>query len=57
MAREAERLLDGTGWLPDPLRMIEATQSAAAPAGPAFLAEDAGNADPGIPRPRTMAAE
>jgi hypothetical protein len=24
MAREAERLLDGTGWLPEPLRLVEA---------------------------------
>ena len=23
MAREAERLLDGTGWLPEPLRLVE----------------------------------
>ena len=25
MAKEAERLLDGTGWLPEPLRLAEAT--------------------------------
>ena len=24
MAKEAERLLDGTGWLPEPLRLAEA---------------------------------
>ncbi|MFX9699922.1 DNA-binding protein, partial [Acinetobacter baumannii] len=23
MAREAERLLEGTGWLPEPLRLVE----------------------------------
>jgi ParB family transcriptional regulator, chromosome partitioning protein len=25
MAKEAERLLDGTGWLPEPLRTVSAT--------------------------------
>ena len=43
MAREAERLLDGTGWLPDPLRLVEvgATQEpdAEAEALPDFLAD------------------
>jgi ParB family transcriptional regulator, chromosome partitioning protein len=46
MAREAERLLDGTGWLPEPLRLrgVEASGSpdAGAPeALPAYLAGDA----------------
>ena len=46
MAREAERLLDGSGWLPEPLRMddLDAGADAAAECGsddlPAFLAED-----------------
>lgn len=47
MAREAERLLDGTGWLPEPLRKTDAdTQSVdvgemegAEPSLPAFLSE------------------
>jgi ParB family chromosome partitioning protein len=46
MAKEAERLLDGTGWLPEPLRTSEAmgtdTTDADADEGalPAFLADD-----------------
>ena len=41
MAKEAERLLDGTGWLPEPLRTVDA---AAAQAGDA--ASDEGNSLP-----------
>jgi ParB family chromosome partitioning protein len=54
MAREAERLLEGTGWLPEPLRMrgVEGSESAGDPASlPAFLADDSDDA------PRTIAAE
>jgi ParB family chromosome partitioning protein len=58
MAREAERLLEGTGWLPEPLRLRGVDASLPASAGeagsealPAFLAADA------EPRPRTVAAE
>jgi hypothetical protein len=45
MAREAERLLEGTGWLPEPLRLAEtgAASHAAtseADALPDFLADD-----------------
>jgi|HubBroStandDraft_1064217.scaffolds.fasta_scaffold00022_65 ParB family chromosome partitioning protein len=48
MAKEAERLLEGTGWLPEPLRLAEAEPSSAsaglveseAEALPAFLAGD-----------------
>jgi ParB family transcriptional regulator, chromosome partitioning protein len=47
MAKEAERLLDGTGWLPEPLRNAETATDAAdvdaaaeAEALPAFLAGD-----------------
>jgi ParB family transcriptional regulator, chromosome partitioning protein len=45
MAREAERLLEGTGWLPEPLRLIEvdaAGQDADSEveALPEFLADD-----------------
>lgn len=47
MAKEAERLLDGTGWLPDPLRLadsanIEDTPAESAEALPAFLADGEG---------------
>ncbi|HEX8418481.1 MAG TPA: ParB/RepB/Spo0J family partition protein [Sphingomonas sp.] len=57
MAKEAERLLDGSGWLPEPLRLADVdsdtgTDAATEQAGgdeplPAFLTEDDGNdADP-----------
>ena len=63
MAREAERLLDGTGWLPEPLRLADiddAQQRPAADVGalPEFLAEDdevAADADED--RPQIIAAE
>jgi ParB family chromosome partitioning protein len=58
MAREAERLLEGSGWLPEPLRFPGSNASLPASAGdagaealPAFLADNA------EPRPRTVAAE
>jgi ParB family chromosome partitioning protein len=45
MAKEAERLLDGTGWLPEPLRLAEVAAVSGEPntAGeplPEFLADD-----------------
>ena len=48
MAREAERLLSGTGWLPEPLRLpvIEADEAEMADL-PDFLADDAEQADAG----------
>ncbi len=47
MAKEAERLLDGTGWLPEPLRLVDSvdvsdTPTDAAEALPAFLADGEG---------------
>jgi ParB family chromosome partitioning protein len=55
MAREAERLLEGTGWLPEPLRMRSADADHAPMSDtdslPAFLANDADDA------PRAFAAE
>lgn len=44
MAQEAERLLDGSGWLPEPLRLTEGVPSSELPAGvvrtlPAFLTD------------------
>jgi ParB family chromosome partitioning protein len=40
MAREAERLLAGTGWLPEPLRMPQAEADEQVADLPDFLAED-----------------
>jgi ParB family chromosome partitioning protein len=64
MAREAERLLDGTGWLPEPLRLVEvdvAGQDAngEADALPEFLAtgEDEAAADAEEEQPHIIAAE
>jgi ParB family chromosome partitioning protein len=56
MAREAERLLDGTGWLPEPLRLRVADASESPGVGdpealPAFLADDTDD------EPRAVAAE
>jgi hypothetical protein len=54
MAREAERLLDGTGWLPEPLRLRIADVSKSAGGDsetlPAFLTDDA-DGDPALPHP------
>jgi ParB family chromosome partitioning protein len=51
MAREAERLLDGTGWLPEPLRLrvadaSESPDAEAPEALPAFLADDDADGEP-----------
>ena len=46
MAKEAERLLSGSGWLPEPLRtadaqtLVEAEETAEPEALPAFLTDD-----------------
>jgi hypothetical protein len=48
MAREAERLLDGTGWLPEPLRNADPAADGEADDLPAFL-EEPGDADPEEP--------
>ena len=64
MAREAERLLDGTGWLPEPLRLAETGTQAGGDAGPAetealpeFLADDEEQVDLDDDRPDVIAAE
>jgi ParB family chromosome partitioning protein len=68
MAKEAERLLDGAGWLPEPLRTPEASRAvndagdeAETDALPAFLADEedggAGAIDSEEPQPHTIAAE
>jgi ParB family chromosome partitioning protein len=63
MAREAERLLEGTGWLPEPLRLaeIDAAADAAvseAEALPEFLAEDGeAQADAEADPPHIIAAD
>jgi ParB family chromosome partitioning protein len=64
MAKEAERLLEDTGWLPEPLRLAEATSDSDESAGsaeplPEFLADDddeAGEAGEDE-QPHTVAAE
>ena len=45
MAKEAERLLDGSGWLPEPLRLVDVGSVSAEPDGeagalPEFLSDD-----------------
>jgi len=65
MAKEAERLLDGTGWLPEPLRVAEIGPEGDAPTGeaaslPDFLAgeeDEEAVTDPEEPQPRAIAAE
>jgi ParB family transcriptional regulator, chromosome partitioning protein len=63
MAREAERLLEGTGWLPEPLRLTdtEAVGDAAtseAEALPEFLADDDEvDAETDEDQPHVVAAE
>ncbi|MDP1748195.1 MAG: DNA-binding protein, partial [Reyranella sp.] len=47
MAKEAERLLDGTGWLPEPLRLVDSVDVSDTPTDtveelPAFLADGEG---------------
>ena len=63
MAKEAERLLDGAGWLPEPLRTPEAPTGGASAGGedkalPAFLSgdEESGDEDD-IDEPPVIAAE
>jgi ParB family chromosome partitioning protein len=68
MAREAERLLADTGWLPEPLRLVPETEEPAAVAQiseddgtalPDFLAgsDEANIADPKDEEPRLVTAE
>ena len=66
MAKEAERLLDGTGWLPEPLRTSEAAGADATDtdaagdeeALPAFLADDEESAgESETDEPAVIAAE
>ena len=64
MAREAERLLDGTGWLPEPLRLVEIDAMGQDTDGeaeglPEFLAaaEDEAAADAEEEQPQIIAAE
>jgi ParB family chromosome partitioning protein len=63
MAREAERLLEGTGWLPEPLRLDEVSAvgepTADPEALPEFLAagEDEADTEADDERPSIIAAE
>ena len=57
MAREAERLLDGVGWLPEPLRLTEVAASTPeqrvdAEPLPEFLAKDEDKSDVEDEQPR-----
>jgi ParB family chromosome partitioning protein len=63
MAKEAERLLDGTGWLPEPLRLVDSVDLSDTPTGaiealPAFLTDVDGQ-DPATDEsePHPIAAE
>jgi ParB family chromosome partitioning protein len=61
MAKEAERLLDGSGWLPEPLRLVETAPAPAEQDGeagplPEFLSDDEESAADDD-RPRCEAAE
>ncbi len=52
MAKEAERLLDGTGWLPEPLRLLDPVTGTSEPeALPAFLADEPVAEAPNSPLP------
>ncbi|MDZ3836989.1 MAG: ParB/RepB/Spo0J family partition protein [Rhodospirillales bacterium] len=64
MAKEAERLLAGSGWLPEPLRLPNVETAVDEPATtedlPAFLDDDEGasaGSDPEEPQPPAIAAE
>ena len=56
MAREAERLLDGTGWLPEPLRLPTAEPEVGSAELPDFLSDDASDPDEAYD-PMAIAAE
>ncbi|HET6608958.1 MAG TPA: ParB/RepB/Spo0J family partition protein [Rhodopila sp.] len=65
MAKEAERLLDGSGWLPEPLRLLETEADASATdtadgeveALPEFLASDDEASGDDADEPHAVAAE
>jgi ParB family chromosome partitioning protein len=65
MAKEAERLLDGTGWLPEPLRTPEAVAAESIDGDPArdddtlpaFLSDDEEAGDDEADEPAVIAAE
>ncbi len=65
MAKEAERLLDGTGWLPEPLRTPEVAAADAIDGDPArdedtlpaFLSDDEEARDDEVDEPAVIAAE
>ena len=65
MASEAARLLEGAGWLPEPLRLadietVEQAQADEPEALPDFLAgeeEEAAADEPDQPQPHSIAAE
>ncbi|WP_024342640.1 ParB/RepB/Spo0J family partition protein [Bradyrhizobium japonicum] len=61
MAKEAERLLDGSGWLPDPLRLADASACPAEEEGepdslPEFLGDDEDRENPNDDDPQQLDA-
>lgn len=61
MAKEAERLLDGSGWLPEPLRLVDpsvssAEQESEASPLPQFLADDEDRENVGDDDPQQLDA-
>ena len=57
MAREAERLLEGTGWLPEPLRLpVDEPETADADL-PDFLSEEAPEPEDAFDEAMAIAAE
>jgi ParB family transcriptional regulator, chromosome partitioning protein len=64
MAKEAERLLDGTGWLPEPLRLAQLDDMAEQPSDaapgedlPAFLNDDDDGLDDDAPEDEELEPE
>ncbi|UWU86126.1 ParB/RepB/Spo0J family partition protein [Bradyrhizobium yuanmingense] len=61
MAKEAERLLDGSGWLPEPLRLVDPDAAPVAQEGeagplPEFLADDEDRENAGEDDPQQLDA-
>src|ERR1700751_2884729 len=65
MAKEAERLLGGTGWLPEPLRTsvadapdaIDGNGAGGGAAQPAFLSDEEGTGEEDVDEAAVIAAE
>ena len=57
MAKEAERLLAGSGWLPEPLRTLDAATVSREPNTPDGDADSGAGADSEASEPSAIAAE